>query len=68
MTTPPLLGGTSTRHVSVFEEAVETMPLGSSSNVQKRNYILNDSNALKKKVKHETRSEPYNEGIEARDG
>ena len=37
-------------------------------NVLQRNYVLNDSNALKKKLKHEDRPEPYDLGTEARDG
>ena len=33
------------------------------------NYILNDTGALKKKLRHETaRKDPYNEGTEAKDG
>ena len=37
-------------------------------NVCQRNYVLNDSNALKKKVKNEKRTEPFNLGTEARNG
>ena len=36
--------------------------------VLQRNYILNDSSALKKKKRNETRKEAYNLGTEARDG
>ena len=33
-----------------------------------RNYFLNDSGALQKKVRHEKRKDPFNQGTEARDG
>ena len=56
------------RHVSVCEEATESLLSNNQSNIQKRNYILNESNALKKKLKHENRNEPFNSGTEARDG
>ena len=36
--------------------------------VLQKNYILNDSAALKKKMKHEDREDPFNMGVEARDG
>ena len=36
--------------------------------VVQRNYVLNDTAALKKKLRHETRKDPYNMGTEARNG
>ena len=36
--------------------------------VVQRNYFLNDSGALKKKVRHANRKDPCNRGTEARDG
>ena len=32
-----------------------------------RNYVLNDTAALKKKIKHENRKDAFNQGVEARD-
>ena len=58
------------RHLSVCEEACEeVVPCADLvAHVLRRKYVLNDSNALKKKVKHESRSEPYSLATEARDG
>ena len=36
--------------------------------VIQKSYVLNDSGALKKKVRHENRKDPFNLGTEARDG
>ena len=36
--------------------------------VIKKNYVLNDSGALRKKVRHEDRKDAFNQGTEARDG
>ena len=36
--------------------------------VIQKNYVLNDTAALKKKMRNETRKEPYNLGTEARNG
>ena len=36
--------------------------------VVQRGYVLNDTGALKKKLRHESRKEPFNMGVEARDG
>ena len=36
--------------------------------VVQRNYVLNDSTALKKKLRQENRKEPFSLGTEARDG
>ena len=36
--------------------------------VIQKNYVLNDSSALKKKKRNESKKEPYNLGTEARDG
>ena len=44
---------------------------GNSSSLGKtiqRNYILNDTAALKKKIKHENRKEAFTTGNEAKDG
>ena len=48
-------------------DVVETSKVKKGRIIQK-NYILNDSGALKKKKKHESRKEPFNLGVEARDG
>ena len=39
---------------------------GPVGKVIEKNYVLNDSSALKKKKSHEKRKEPYNMGTEAR--
>ena len=44
------------------------IPTVKKGQVVQRNYVLNDTAALKKKKRHETRKEPYNLGMEARDG
>ena len=43
----------------------EVVEVKKGRNIQK-NYILNDSGVLKKKLKHEDRKEPFNMGVEAR--
>ena len=49
------------------EAAAATAKVKKGLTVQK-NYVLNDTSALKKKMRHEGRKEPYNLGTEARDG
>ena len=49
------------------EEEAQICPKPTGKTV-KRKYVLNDSNALKKKVRNESRSEPFTQGTEARDG
>ena len=41
---------------------------GSTGQVIQRKYVLNDIGALKKKVRNETRTEPYDQGTEAKNG
>ena len=41
---------------------------GQVGKVIEKNYVLNDSSALKKKKRNECRKEPFNLGTEARDG
>ena len=36
--------------------------------VVQKGYVLNDTGALKKKLRQESRKEPFNLGVEARDG
>ena len=48
-----------------IDQAVNSPLFGRT--VQK-NYILNDTAALKKKIKHENRKEAFTPGNEARDG
>ena len=56
---------TKSRHVSVCEEALNSP----ENSVIQRNYVLNDTAALKKKIKHETsHKDPFNHGTEAKDG
>ena len=50
------------------ENGEATTSLASKWLVIKRSYILNDTGALKKKIRHESRKEPFNQGTEARDG
>ena len=40
----------------------------SRGQVVQKSYVLNDTGALKKKLRNETRKEPFNLGVEARDG
>ena len=65
-----MLAGSSNKDISQNNETSSDVQSRSSPilSVLKRNYVLNDSNALKKKLKNESRSEPYNLGTEARDG
>ena len=60
----------SSRRGSICDEDAEVTELNSASaaQVMKRNYTLNDSNALKKKLRNEDRKEPFNLGTEAKDG
>ena len=46
---------------------VETNKVKKGQVIQ-RNYVLSDTGALKKKMRHESRNEPFNLGVEARDG
>ena len=46
------------------QDVVEVVPKDKKGNVIQRNYLLTDSNALKKKVKHETQNEPFNLGTD----
>ena len=39
-----------------------------NGNIVHRNYILNDSNALKKKLRHEGRPDPFDLGTDAKNG
>ena len=41
---------------------------GRKGQIIQKNYVLNDSSALKKKKRNETRKEAFNLGTEARDG
>ena len=61
------------------EKPMEIVPAGGKSlgiaaptvkkgQVIQKNYILNDTAALKKKMRQESRKEAYNMGVEARDG
>ena len=43
-------------------------PILMKGQVIQKNYVLNDSGALKKKLRHETREDAFNLGVEARDG
>ena len=70
MSNSKMIENSKARHVSTCEEALEETSTTSNlrATVLKRGYVLNDSNALKKKLKHESRSEPFNVGAEAKDG
>ena len=68
MSSSSMAAEVKSRHVSVCAEVTENLLVNTSSNIQKRNYVLNDVNALKKKVKHESRTEPFTSGNDARDG
>ena len=48
-------------------EAIEATKVMKGQVVQK-NYVLDDTGALKKKLRHETRKEAFTMGVEARDG
>ena len=64
----PIAGGTSALENPPTSE-VATPKVGNGKGlVVQRNYVLNDRTALKKKMGHEGRKEPYNLGTEARDG
>ena len=48
-------------------DGVVTLKVKKGQVIQK-SYVLNDSGALKKKVRNEKRKEPFDQGTEARDG
>ena len=50
-----------------IRNATANASIGKGQVVQK-NYVLNDTGALKKKLRHETRKDPFNLGTEARNG
>ena len=50
-----------------LDNAAANASIGKGQVVQ-RNYVLNDTGALKKKLRHETRKDPFNLGTEARNG
>ena len=52
---------------NVVLQPSESNPVPIGQTIQ-RNYVLNDIGALKKKIRHESRKDPYNQGTEARDG
>ena len=57
----------------VSEKSVELVTptkkvAGRRGQVVHKTYVLNDTSALKKKMRHEDRKEVYNLGVEARDG
>ena len=58
--------------VAMSEEQVDNITVESNhvfeGQIIQRNYILNDTGALKKKVRHESRKDPFDQGTEAKDG